>query len=135
ELVADHAQRQKLIALQAEDRLQPLQVGLAEQAVAALRTSRRQQPLVLEVADLRDRDVGELGGQTPDDFPDAQQPLTLGGGRRHAMNVIRYLPICTSSPSASGALSIRLRLTNVPLSEPWSSTRNLPFSCTRTAWL
>ena len=39
---------------------QPLDVVLAEEPVAALRAPRREQPLVLEVADLRDRDVGEL---------------------------------------------------------------------------
>ena len=42
-------------------RAQPLDVVLAEEPVAALRAPRRQQPLVLEVADLRDRDVRELG--------------------------------------------------------------------------
>ena len=44
------------------------------------------------------------------------------------MNVIRYLPTWSSSPSSSGALSIRLRFTKVPFSEPWSSTVNVPFS-------
>ncbi len=60
ELLADHAQRQELVPLQPQDRLEPLDVLLAEEAVAAARALRREQPLVLEVADLRDRDVGEL---------------------------------------------------------------------------
>ena len=75
ELVADHAQRQELVALQAQDRLQALEVVLAEQPVAALRAARRQQPLVLEVADLRDRDVRELVAQPAHDLADPEEPL------------------------------------------------------------
>src|SRR5205085_4669888 len=60
QLLTDHAQRQELVALHAQDRAQPLDVLLAEQAVAAARPPRREQALVLEVADLRDRDVREL---------------------------------------------------------------------------
>ena len=41
ELLADHAQRQELVALQAQDRLEPLDVVLAEEPVAALRPPRR----------------------------------------------------------------------------------------------
>ena len=37
--------------------------------------------------------------------------------------------------SRARALSIRRRLTNVPLSEPWSSTKNVPSRSTSTAWL
>ena len=62
-LLADHAQRQELVALEPQDRLQALDVVLAEEPVAALRAPRCEQPLVLEVADLRDRDVRELGLQ------------------------------------------------------------------------
>src|SRR5690349_6761266 len=127
ELVLDHAQRQELVALQPQDRLQPLEVVLAEEAIAALRPARRQEPLVLEVADLRDRDVGELRREAPHDLADPQELLPrrlrlalnpVTGRARHAMNVIRYLPIWSSSPSSSVALSIRRRLTNVPLSDP-----------------
>src|SRR5665811_1441448 len=57
ELLADHPQRQELVAPQAQDRAQPLDVGLAVEAVAALGAARRQQLLVLQVADLRDRDL------------------------------------------------------------------------------
>ena len=86
ELLADHAQRQELVALEAQDRLEPLDVVLAEQAVAALRALRRQQPLILEVADLRDRDVRELGLQAPADGADRQQPRlgVLGRSRTSA---------------------------------------------------
>ena len=60
ELLADHPQRQELVALQPQDRPQALDVGLAVEAVAARRAPRGEQLLVLEVADLRDRDVVEL---------------------------------------------------------------------------
>src|SRR5204863_1234891 len=110
-----------------------LEVALAEQPVAALRAARRQEPLVLEVADLGDRDVGELAAQPPDDLADAEQALArrmllVRRRLRHAMNVIRYFPTCSSSPSSSVTRSMRLRFTNVPFSEPWSSTAKWPFS-------
>src|SRR5207253_4120180 len=98
----------------------------------------RQQPLVLEIADLRDRDVGKLLAQAPHDLADPDQALALGGVGSHthrSTKVSRYLPICSSSPFSSGALSIRRRLTKVPFSEPSSSTKNLPSRSTRTAWL
>src|SRR4029453_6572321 len=41
QLLADHAERQELVALEAEHRAQPLDVVLAVQAVAALRAARR----------------------------------------------------------------------------------------------
>ena len=44
ELLADHAQRQELVALQAQDRLQPLDVVLREEPVAALRAPRVRSP-------------------------------------------------------------------------------------------
>jgi hypothetical protein len=75
ELLADHPQRQELVPLEPEDRLEPLDVVLAEEPVAALRPLRRQQPLVLEIPDLRDRDVGELGLQPAADRADRQQAL------------------------------------------------------------
>ena len=83
ELLADHAQRQELVALEAQDRLQPLEVLGAEQAVAALRAPRSEQPLVLEVADLRDRDVGELLAQAAHHLSDPERALAMPrcGGR------------------------------------------------------
>src|SRR3954470_21460151 len=60
ELLADDAQRQELVALQAQDRPQAGDVARAVEPVAARRAPRREQLLVLEVADLRDRDVREL---------------------------------------------------------------------------
>ena len=64
----------------------------------------REQPLVLEEADLRDRDVRELVAQAP------ARPRRCGSGARawgagcrahRSMKVSRYLPICSSSPFAS----------------------------------
>src|SRR5206468_7343915 len=104
EFVLDHPQWEELVPLQPQDRLQPFEVCLAEEPVAALCAPRRQQALVLEVADLRDRDVRELLDQPTDDLADAKQALAslvlvlelhLLRGARHAMNVIRYLPTCT----------------------------------------
>src|SRR5256714_4321110 len=83
ELLADHPQREELVALEPEDRLEPLDVVLAEQPVAPLRALRRQQPLILEIADLRDRDVRELGLQAPADGADRQQAVAGGSGRSH----------------------------------------------------
>ena len=109
---------------------QALDVALAEQPVAAPRPLRAQQPLVLEEADLRDRDVRELVAQAPHDLADPDQALALlraaacccVAARHRSTKVSRYLPIWSSSPFSSRALSMRLRFTNVPLSEPWSST-------------
>ena len=80
ELLADHAQRQELVALQAQDRAQALDVLLREQAVAAARALRVQQPLLLEVADLRDRDVGVVDAQRGADRADRQAPSAHGRG-------------------------------------------------------
>src|SRR5436190_2959756 len=61
QLLPDHAQWEELVALEAQDGLEPLDVVVAEEPVAALRPARSEQALVLEVADLRDRDVREFG--------------------------------------------------------------------------
>src|SRR5215210_6926414 len=128
QLLADHAQRQELVALQLQDPAQPIDVLVAEQPVAAPRASGREQTLVLEVADLRDRDVGKVGLEPPADGSDRQQPLgpTRSGGRRGHQReryVRRYLPIWSSSPSSSFADSILRRLTYVPLRLPRSSMK------------
>src|SRR5205823_4171309 len=135
ELLTDHAQRQELVSLQAQDRLQPLHVAVGKQPVAALRSPRREQPLVLEVADLRDRDVRELRLQHPADGLDRQPSVFRGRRHQRFRNVSRYLPICSSSPSSSSAASTRLRLTNVPFRLPWSSIVNVPFLFVSTACL
>ena len=105
ELLTDHAQRQELVALHAQDRLQPFDVVLAEQPVAALRPPRREQALVLEVADLGDRDVRELGLEPPADRADREQSLRGLGAVEpsRVRKVSRYLPIWSSSPSSSSA--------------------------------
>src|SRR5439155_9859009 len=124
------------VALQAQDRRQALEVVLTEEAVAAARPLGRQQPLVLEEADLRDRDVGEFVGQAADDLADAKHPRAGADGRTHrSTKVSRYLPIWTSSPFSSSWLSILRRLMKVPFNEPWSSTKNRPSRSMSTAWL
>src|SRR4029079_17399506 len=82
QLLADHSQWQELVALQAQDRAQTLHVGLRVQAVAALRAPRLQQLLALEVADLRDRDLGELALELLADGPDRQRLAAARGRRR-----------------------------------------------------
>src|SRR5436190_5160324 len=133
ELLADHAQRQELVALQPQDRAQPRDVGLAVEPIAARRAPRRQQLLILEVADLRDRDVGELLLERLADGPDrhrlARRLVALVVGHldvlfahaHRARKVSLNLPICSSSPSLSRWLSMRCRLTYVPFNEPRSS--------------
>src|SRR5690349_7859346 len=50
QLLANHPEREELVALESEYRLQPLDVVVGEQPVAAARPLRRQQALILEVA-------------------------------------------------------------------------------------
>src|SRR5881397_490211 len=78
QLLADHLQRQELVPLQPQDRLQPFELLLAEEAVPAARPLRRHEPLPLEVADLRDRDVGELALEAIADRTDRQQGRAFG---------------------------------------------------------
>jgi hypothetical protein len=78
ELLADHPQRQELVALHAKNRPQALDVGLAVEPVATGRPPRREQLLVLEVADLRDRDVLELAAEDLRDRPDRQRLAVRG---------------------------------------------------------
>src|SRR5205807_6505979 len=106
-------------------------VGLRVQAVAALRAARRDQLLVLEVADLRDRDLGELLPERLAHRADRDRllarPLARGldrllGGRSALCGCLRgghqrpkkaslYLPIWSSSPSVRRWDSILERLT------------------------
>src|SRR5207249_10829016 len=100
ELLPDHAQRQELVPLEPQDRLQPLDVLLAEEAVATLRAPRRQEALVLEVADLRDRDVRKVGFQAPADGADREQAWLrnrFGGDGHRERKISLYLPIWSSS--------------------------------------
>src|SRR5581483_2455091 len=100
--------------------------------VAALGPLRREEPLALEVADLRDGDVRELGLQLVADGADRQPLPARRGDHQRARNVSRYLPIWSSSPSESSADSTRRRLTKVPLRLPRSSTNQRPSRSTRT---
>src|SRR5207253_2771285 len=126
-----------LVALKAEDRLEPLDVIFGEEPVPALRPARIQEPLVLEIADLRDRDVREFVLERVADGADGQPRPRRCLCRRHHRwrNVSRYLPIWSSSPSLSSAVSTRSRLTNVPFRLPWSSSCQWSPSCVNTACL
>src|SRR5262249_27832635 len=73
QLLGDPAQGQELVAVQRQDRLEPLHVVLVEQPVAALGAAWPDEALVLEVADLRDRDVRELRLQPPADRSDREE--------------------------------------------------------------
>src|SRR5207244_2550782 len=72
ELLLDHAERQELVSLQPEDRLQPFDVVLREEPVAALGAQWVEETLILEIADLRDRDVRELVLEPAADHPDRE---------------------------------------------------------------
>src|SRR3954447_15935373 len=136
QLLADDAQRQELVALQAQDRPQAGDVARAVEPVAARGAPRREELLVLEVADLRDRDVrelllerlaegadrhrlrrGRLVGRVEDLGPRGLGDRHLfvlqrhGGGSQREMYVSLNLPTCSSSPSSSRCDSIRWRLT------------------------
>ena len=127
QLLADDPQRQELVALHAQDRAQPRDVAGRVEPVAAGRAPRLEQLLVLEVADLRDRDVRELLAQRLAHRADRHrlrrrslvgrrdQGLLVGrflhGGHQRERNVSLYLPTCSSSPSARWWDSIRRRLT------------------------
>ena len=105
----DHLQRQEVLALLAQDEAQPLDVGRIELAVARRRALGVDEPLTLEEADLRDRDVGELVAQLVQHVAD-RRVRALGHrqasrrGRRRGRSVSRYRPICTSSPWRSARL-------------------------------
>src|SRR6185312_265721 len=141
--LADDPQRQELVALHTQDGAQLVDVLLAVEPVAARGAPRRDQPLVLEEPDLRDRDVGELLLERLAHGPDRQPGPALSPlgrlGRHHSprsMKVSRYLPICTSSPSARRTLSIRCRFTYVPFRLPESdrcrpSSRRSSTACSR----
>jgi len=126
ELLADDAERQELVPLESQDRLEAFHVLLGVEAVSPLRPTGGQEPLVLEVADLRNRDVRELRAQSPPDGADRERPARRFlriRGRRHqcSRKVSRYLPIWTSSPSSSLAFSTLRRFTYVPFRLPESS--------------
>src|SRR5580704_631261 len=159
ELLADHTQRQELVTLHAQDRAQARDVPLRIEAVAAGCATRRQQLLVLEVADLGDRDVGELLCERLAHGADSQRLVALAEldalgvvllselqldllvvrgccryGHQRAWKVSLYLPICTSSPSSRRCESMRERFTYVPLSDPQSSRYHCSARRISSAW-
>src|ERR1700733_9505227 len=140
EFLPNHPERQELVPLQTQDRPQPLDVVLGVEPVAALGAARREQLLVLQVADLRDRDVRELLLERLAHGSDRDRLLAgpfgflngrigdldgggvagFGSGHQRLRNASLYLPIWSSSPSTRWWDSIRRRLTYVPLSDPQS---------------
>jgi len=60
ERLADHPEREELVPLEPQDGLEPLDVLVGEEPIAAPGSPRPEQALILEVTDLRDRDVGKL---------------------------------------------------------------------------
>src|SRR5204862_2641323 len=90
QLLADYLQRQELVALQAQDRAQALDVRLGVEAVAALGAARLEQLLALEVADLRDGDLRELPLELLADGADRQGlPAALRRRRAQLAAVVR----------------------------------------------
>ncbi len=63
-----------MVALLPEDEPEPFDVVLVELSVAAVGPSRGEQPLRLQEADLRHRDVGELVTEQVDDLADRERP-------------------------------------------------------------
>ena len=86
ELLPDDAQGQELVPLEPQDLAQPLHVVLGEEAIAAVRALRLEEALILEVADLRDRDVRELLLQAAAHRADRQRPRGARlGDRGHCL--------------------------------------------------
>src|SRR5437870_543598 len=125
----DHLEGQEVLALLAQDPAQAGHVVLVELAVARRGALRVEEPLALEEADLRDRDVGELLLQERQHLADRQvRPVghvvpTQPSGPPPEKKTSLNLPICTSSPLPRRASSMRSRLRYVPFSEPTSRTR------------
>jgi hypothetical protein len=78
EALADHAQREVLVALGTEDEAEAGDVVLGELAVPGGGAVGLDQPGALEEADLGDGDVGELGLEDPKDLADAHRPGGAG---------------------------------------------------------
>ena len=102
EALLDHLERQEVVALLGEDPPQPLDVGVVELPVARRRALGVEQPLALEEADLRDRDVGELVLQQVEHLADREVrrasrrfgPASV----RSSARVERQLVTCRSGP-------------------------------------
>src|SRR5207302_10691786 len=112
-------------------------VRVGEEPVTGRASAGNPGPLVLEGAGLGGREVRELVLERLTDGADGQpRPRwCLCGRHQRWRNVSRYLPIWSSSPSLSSAVSTRSRLTNVPFRLPWSSSCQWSPSCVNTACL
>src|SRR3954465_703574 len=73
ELLTDDSERQELVALEPEDRAEPLDVGGGVEPVSTGGSARREQLLVLGGGDLRDRYVGELALELLHDGADRER--------------------------------------------------------------
>src|SRR5690606_33552354 len=98
---------QEVVSLLDEDPAEADHVSLVELAVAGRRALGLEQALALEEADLRDRDVGELGLQLGEHFADGAVGLLAHGRAQRppwpagATNTSLNLPICSSSSGSS----------------------------------
>jgi hypothetical protein len=98
ETLLDHLQREVLVALEAKDGLQTLDVVRIELAVAGRCALGCDQSFGLQEPDLRDRDVGELGLDVDEDLSDRLVVARAGHAlvcsyRSAAKNVSLNLPI------------------------------------------
>ena len=80
----DDLERQEVLLLLVQDPAQPVDVGAVELPVPRRRPLRVDEPLALEEADLRDRDVGELVAQRRQHLTDRE---VLGRRRRVGITV------------------------------------------------
>ncbi len=95
QLLPDHAERQELVPLEPQDRDQPFDIRLGEEPVAAPCPAGMEKSLILEVPDLRNRDVGKLVAQALAHGADRVEVCgwaRFGHGRHQRRNVNRYLP-------------------------------------------
>src|SRR5439155_15499 len=117
-------QRLEQAGLAVGGRAEGAEVAGRDPVAGEIAAGRRDVGVALEVEDLRDRNVRELGLQPVADRADRQALLPggcFGGAHARWRKLRRYLPIWSSSPSSSSADSTRLRLTKVPFRLPWSS--------------
>ena len=121
QLLADDAQRQELVALQPQDRLAaarrpPPRTAGSRPGCAAASAG----PGPRGSGSSRSRRPGTRRWSARQTAPIVSSLAAgvLGVVAHRAKNVSRYLPICTSSPSSSAAVSMRARFTKVPLRLP-----------------
>src|SRR5205823_266735 len=118
ESLLDHLQREEVLLLLMEDPSKPGDVRLVELAVPGRGSFRVDEPLALEEANLRDRDVRELLAQDVEDLADrkVRRVVAQAAARVHAhacsstppsMNRRTNRPTWTSSRCRRGVVSTR----------------------------